>query len=372
VTRAPIPIAKPFLGPEEEAAAAAVLRSGWLMQGSRVAAFEEAFAAHVGAPEAIAVSSCTAALHLTLHALGVGPGDEVICPSLSFIATANAVVHAGATPRFADVDEQTLNLTAETVAPLFGPRTRALLVVHQVGLPAELHPLLRLCERHQLPLVEDAACAVAARYHGAAIGRPHGVAACFSFHPRKILTTGEGGMITTADTALAARLRRLRQHAMAGGAFQHGEAFTEVGWNYRLTDLQAAVGLVQLGRLGALAARRREQAARYRQALAGLPGLSLPAEPPGCEHGWQSYVVRLHGAGAAGRDRVLAGLLERGVGARVGVMAAHRQPAYAAARAHLPVTDLLADETLALPLYHELAPSDQDHVVATLAELLAG
>src|SRR5262245_27500595 len=178
--------------------------------GPRVAAFEDAFAAFVGAPHAIAVSSGTTALHLALHALGIGPGDEVVCPSLSFIATANAIAHAGARAVFADVDAATFNLAPDAVARALTPRTRAILAVHQVGLPAELDALAGLARARGIPLVEDAACAVGASFGGVRIGRPHGVMACFSFHPRKLLTCGEGGMITTADPTLAARVERLR------------------------------------------------------------------------------------------------------------------------------------------------------------------
>jgi perosamine synthetase len=360
-----IPIARPFVGVEEEAAVADVLRSGWLTQGPRVAEFEAAFAAYVGAPHAVAVTSCTTALHLTLVALGVGPGDEVVCPSLSFIATANAIVHAGARPVFADVDERSLNLTAATVEPLLGPRCKAILAVHQVGVPADLDELGELLRARGVALVEDAACAVGATYHGARVGRPHGVAACFSFHPRKILTTGEGGMITTADGELAARLRRLRHHGMSVSDLERHrargyvqETYLEVGYNYRMSDLQAAVGVVQLGRLDAMLARRRAQAERYRRAFDGSP-----VEPPQAagdrEPNFQSYVVRVRG----GRDRFVEAMIAAGVSARPGVMAAHRAPPYAALGVSLPITEALADECVVLPLYHELGDADQDRVI---------
>ena len=255
MTEPPIPIARPRFGDEEEAAVARVLRSGWIMQGPEVAAFERELAAFVDAPFACAVSSGTAALHLALRAAGVGPGDEVVTASHSFVATANAVVLCGGVPVFVDVERETLNLDPRLVDAAIGPRTRAVLVVHQLGMPADLPALVELCARRGVALVEDAACALGSEVELAGawqrLGRPHGAAACFSFHPRKLVATGDGGMVTTRDAAIDARVRRLRQHGMDPRG-----AFVEAAPNYRMTDLQAAVGRVQLGRLTGLLGRR--------------------------------------------------------------------------------------------------------------------
>lgn len=373
-----IPVACPYTGRKEEAAVAEVLRSGWLTQGPRVTEFETQFARYVNAPHAVAVSSCTTALHLSLVALGIGRGDEVLCPSLSFIATANAITHAGARPVFVDIERDTYNINPEHIEAAITPRARAILAVHQVGLPAAMKPILAVAARRGLPVLEDAACAIGSEYHGARIGAPHGVLACFSFHPRKILTTGEGGMITTGDGDLAARLRRLRQHSMTvSDAARHSarqvvwESYEEVGYNFRMSDLQAAVGVAQLGRLEAMLARRRQLAARYAAALAPLGWLTPPLEPPHCRHNFQSYMVRLNRAAPLRRDELMQALLDRGICTRRGVMAIHRERPYRQARWDrlLPETCAAADETIILPLFHQMTYEEQDYIVESLREI---
>ncbi|MFJ9724074.1 DegT/DnrJ/EryC1/StrS family aminotransferase [Streptomyces sp. NPDC101209] len=370
-----IPVMIPWLGEEEAKAASEAVLSGWVAQGPRVAEFERAFAERVGAEHGIAVSSCTTALHLCLVALGLGPGDEVVVPSLSFIATANAVRYVGAEPVFADVDLATGNLTPATVDAVRTARTRAVLAVHQGGVPADVHALRAACAEWDVPLVEDAACAIGSTVGGKPVG--HGaLLAAWSFHPRKVVTTGEGGMITTDDADWAARLRRLREHGMnASAAQRHAsdkpvlESYLEVGFNYRMTDIQAAVGLVQLGKLDAMIARRRELAARYAALLHDVPGLTPVRDPEHGQSNFQSYWVLLEEDFPVGRDDLLAALAAAGVSARRGIMAAHLEPAYADhPSAPLPVTERLTGDSLILPLFHTMTEDQQDRVVAVLRE----
>jgi dTDP-4-amino-4,6-dideoxygalactose transaminase len=379
-----IPISRPTLGEEEAAAAREAILSGWVTQGPQVAAFEEEFAAYLGAPHACAVSSCTTALHLALHALGVGPGDEVVTVSHSFIATANAVRYCGAEPVFVDVDPLTFNMDPARLEGAITPRTRAIMPVHQVGLPCDLTAILAVAGRHGLPVVEDAACAIAseARVGGAwgRIGRPHGTVACFSFHPRKVITTGDGGMITTRDPRLDRAFRLLRQHGMSvPDTVRHAsrdvlfEDYPVVGFNYRMTDIQAAVGRVQLGRLPGIVARRVELAGRYTRAIDAIPGLEAPHVPDHARPNYQSYAVRVTPDYPLSRDDLMRALLDQGVSTRRGIMNAHQEMAYGAGlRSDLAVSEAARESVILLPLFGSMTDAEQSHVLEQIEVLARG
>lgn len=368
-----IPVMKPWLGDDEAEAAAEAVRSGWIAQGPRVTEFEARFAGLVDAPHGVAMSSCTTALHLSLHLLGIGPRDEVVVPSFSFVATSNCAIYVGATPVFADVEPEDGNISVRTVEPLLTERTRAVIVVDQGGMPADVKPLRQLCDSRGIALLEDAACAVGSRYRGAPPGAD-AVLAAWSFHPRKLLTTGEGGMLTTSDEEMAVRARRLREHGMSiSAAARHQsrqpliESYLEVGFNYRMTDIQAAIGLVQLGKVDEMVRRRRELAARYQVMLAEVPGLRTVRDPSWGESNFQSFWVEVDERYPLNRNELLVALAEEGVSARAGIMAAHRQPAYAGhPHAELPVTERLTDNTLILPLFHTMTEHEQQTVVGVI------
>lgn len=390
-----IPVAKPWIGEAEADAVRGPLLSGWVTQGPEVAAFEQEFASYVGAAHATAVSNCTVALQLALKAVGVRPGDEVITVSHSFIATANVVRYLGATPVFVDIDPGTFNIDPALIERAVSTRTRAILCVHQMGMPCDLAAILPVARRHGLAVIEDAACAVGSEIRdGGAwerIGKPHGDIACFSFHPRKLLTTGDGGMLTTFNSEWDAKFRLWRQHSMdVSDTARHAagqvvfESYPELGFNFRMTDLQAAIGRVQLRRLPEIIAHRRAQAERYRELLADVTGLVLPVEPEWARSNWQSFCVRL--PESVDQVTVMQRLLDEGISTRRGIMCAHREPAYLreawrclngnacdhsrmTCRA-LAESERAQDAGIILPLFHEMTASEQEQVAAALRQAI--
>ena len=382
-----IPITKPWFGDEEREAISHVLASGWVTQGPEVASFEREFCAVVGASYASAVSSCTSALHMALLAVGVRPGDEVITVSHSFIATANAIRYCRAVPVFVDIEPESFNMDAALLETAIGPRVRAILCVHQLGMPCDVRQIVEIAGRHRLPVVEDAACAIGSELRTAEgwqmVGRPEGSIACFSFHPRKLLTTGDGGMLTTNNPRFDRQFKLLRQHYMdLPDTTRHNasqvlvESYSDVGYNYRMTDIQAAVGRVQLSRLPEIVQSRRRLAQRYQQKLAEIEGLRLPIEPEWARSNWQSFCVHL--PDGQQQRAVMQAMLDAGVATRRGVMCVHREPSYPAgswrspsgAADHLKHSEYAQDHAIILPLYSQMTDEQQDRVVSTLEEAL--
>ena len=367
-----IQISQPSVGREEWEALREPLETGWLTQGPKVREFEAAFASRHSVEHAVATTSCTTALHVALLSLGIGPGDEVIVPAFTFVATANAVVYCGARPIFADVEGDTYNISVDSVADRLSDRTRAVLAVHLFGLCADMASLGRVIPPG-VELVEDAACAAGATFCGRSAGSI-GHVACFSFHPRKSITTGEGGMITTNDTAIAAAARRLRDHGMSSSSADRHRAsqqqllppVDELGYNYRMTDLQASIGIVQLSKLDHFVAERARLAERYRQGLGDLEWLRLPADLPDSQHAWQSFVTVLDGAPLS-RDTLMTHLTERGIATRPGTHAVtelgYYQRSYGVNGRDYPVASRLHRNTMAFPLHNRMTDDDVDEVV---------
>lgn len=380
-----VPVAKPVLDEEEVAAVRRVVLSGWVTQGPEVAAFESEFAAFVGAPHACAVSNCTTALHLALMAIGVGRGDEVITVSHTFIATANAVRYCDAVPVLVDIEHHGFNIDPEQIEVAITPRTKAILVVHQMGMPCDLARIVDIGKRHGIPVIEDAACASGSEIRWGEkwekIGKPHGDIACFSFHPRKVITTGDGGMLVTANPEYDRKFRLWRQHSMSvNDQVRHGaknviyEEYPEIGYNYRMTDLQAAIGRVQLKRLPELVAKRRQLAELYRRSLHDINGLQVPHEPSWACSNWQSYCVML--PDWLDQRETMQALLDSGISTRRGIMNIHREPAYRTENSHRRVRNLDAseraqDKGIILPLFSEMSDHHVSMVVDVFRKVVA-
>lgn len=374
-----IPIIKPTMDEAEAEAARRVILSGWVTQGPEVAAFETEFATFTGAQHAAAVSNCTTALHLALLAAGVKPGDEVVTVSHSYIATANSVAYCGAIPVFVDIDPHTYNIDPALIQQALSAKTSAILVVHQMGLPCDMAAVVDIAKAKGLPVIEDAACASGSEIlwdgRWEKVGKVHGDVACFSFHPRKIMSTGDGGMLTTKHADWAAKFKLLRQHGMSvPDTVRHGsaqvifETHPVLGYNYRMTDIQAAVGREQLKRLPGIVTRRRELAARYVELLGGAQWLSLVHEPSYARTNWQSFCVRL--PDSADQRTVMQAMLDAGVSTRRGIMCAHREDVYTCQplRMSLPESEAAQDHAIVLPLYPQMTDEDQQKVASTLIQ----
>ncbi len=374
-----IPIAKPYFDRSEYLGIQKVLQSGWVTQGRVTAEFEKQFAAYVGARYAVATTSCTTALYLALEILGIGERDEVIVPSFTFIATVNSIVHRRATPVFADIDPKTYNIDPLIIEKHITKRTKAILFVDQLGLPADYDAIHQTAKRYRLHLIEDAACALGSEYKRKRVGSLSQIT-CFSLHPRKLITTGEGGMITTNDKTIYQKAQMLRNHGMSLSDFARHqnktvvfETYKAAGYNFRLTDIQAAMGIAQMGKLPKILKDRSICANRYNTLLSLCPTVTTPFVPPYAKHNWQSYIIRLNDTRSVSRDQVMQKLLDYGIHTRRGVMASHMEAVYrrGISRDSLPNTRLAVQQTMLLPLYYGIKPSEQEYIVSTLKKILS-
>lgn len=372
-----IPITKPVFDKKEEKAVAEVLRSGWVTQGPKVAEFEEAVCKFTGAKYAVATTSATTALFLSLKLLGIKEGDEVIVPSFSFIATANVVVHAAGTPVFVDIDPRTYNIDPAKIEKAITKKTKAIIPVDQVGLPCDFDAISKIAKKYNLKIIEDAACALGSKYKGKIVGSYADIA-CLSFHPRKAITTGEGGMILTKRESWAKKLKMFRHHGMSiSDVARHRskkiikETYPFIGYNFRMSDIQAGIGVVQMKKLSKILKKRAAIASRYNKAFAESKNIIPPFVPKDCVHDWQSYVIRLRPEAKINRDKLMQKLLDEGIATRIGVMASHLEPVYRKmiGKISLPETESATRETLVIPLYYQMTRKEQDFVINKIIEL---
>ncbi len=373
-----VPITKPALGEDEARAPFDSIKSGWVTQGPKVAEFEKAVAAYVGAKHGVATTSCTTGLHLALATAGIGPGDEVIVPSFTFIASPNAILYTGATAVFCEIDPKTFNIDPADAEKRITKKTKAIMPIDQIGLSADMDAINAIAKKHGIDVVEDAAPAIGEDYKGRKVGS-NAHQTVFSFHPRKVITTGEGGMITTDDDAFADRARKLRAHGMSVSDLDRHksdrviiEEYPELGFNYRMTDIQASIGLVQLRRLDELLRIRRKKAERYNVELADVKGIEVPFVPKYASHTYQSYCLRLTKDCALDREDLMTSLLRRGIATRRGVMASHLEKTYTSryGKTSLPITEEATRSTMLIPLYATMTDEEQSWVIESLREEL--
>ncbi len=373
-----MPIIVPSFDEREVTLLRQCLDSGWVTQGPMVERFEAMVASRHGAKHALACTSCTAALHLATGALDLGPGDEVLVPAFTWVTSAHCAEYVGAAAKFVDIDPETFNIDVSALAASITPRTRAIVAVHLFGLAAEMDPILAIAQRHNLAVIEDAACAIGTTYKGRPVGAL-GTLGCFSFHPRKIVTTGEGGLVSTNDDALAARLQSLRNHGSTGQPSPeiepHGPwtmaTFERVGFNYRLSDIGASVGIAQMEKLEIRLAERRAAAERYDALLAQCIDLRLPSAARSVAgHTYQSYVVRVIDGGRPRRNHVMRRMAEAGILSRPGTHAVHRlgyyRTKYSLRAEDFPAAAAAEDTTITLPIFPEMTELDQEVVAVVL------
>ena len=379
-----LPFARPDIGAAEIDAVNAAMRSGWVTTGPKTKEFEQAFTTYLGGHglQSIAVNSATAGLHLALEALGIGPGDEVIAPTLTFTATVEVVRYLGADPVLVDVDPVTLNIDPARIRAAITPRTKAIMPVHYGGLACDMDAILAIAREHGLKVVEDAAHALPTTWRGTLVGQLQSDVTVFSFYANKTITTGEGGMAVTHNEALAQRMRTMRLHGMNRDAFDRFTSKTPAwyyevvapGFKYNMTDVAAAMGVEQLARLPHFVQRREVLARRYHGQLANLP-LTLPAvAPSGDTHAWHLYVIRLLPDAPLERDAAIQALSDRGIGTSVHYVPLHRHPywrdRYQLTPAMFPEADAAYQAMISIPLFTAMSDSDQDRVIAALHEVL--
>jgi len=369
-----IPIAKPYLTKDEAQSAYDTILSGWVTQGPKVEEFEKQFCEYTGADHAVAVSNCTTALHLAMIAAGIQPGDEVICPSMSYIASSNSIKYAGGKPVFAEVNPVTYNIDPVHAETLITDKTKAILIVHQIGMPADIDAFKKISEKHNVKLIEDAACAAGSSYKGKKIGS-HSELVCFSFHPRKVITTGEGGMITTSNESYYKRMKLLRQHGMSvDNRARHQseklifEDHVEVGYNYRMTDIQGAIGIMQLEKLDRIIDERRKIVKRYLEELSDIDCIRLPFEADGYFSNYQSFSIYLKKNAPLSRNELMQKMLDTGIATRRGIMNAHKETAYKSEykNTKLPMSEDAADNSIMIPLYIPMSDDDVSKVISVL------
>ena len=382
-----IPITKPYIGKKEIYQISTVIQSGWVTQGPEVEAFENEFKIFVNAKYAVAVSSCTTGLHLALKAVGVKENDEVITVSQSFIATANSIRFCGAVPVFVDVEPGTYNLDPELIERVISKKTKAILCVHQIGMPCDINRIVKISKKYKIPLIEDAACAIGSeiKYNKKweKIGKPHGDIACFSFHPRKIITTGDGGMITTNNAEFAKMIRLWRHHSMSvSDKKRHSskniifEEYLELGYNFRMTDIQAAMGRAQLRRLKKIISKRRDLAEHYFDLFKDNERINLPYEPDWAKSNWQSFCIRL--SSELNQKKIMQKLLDMGIATKRGIMCAHLEPAYMNEPWHtgnsiqdsgkLVESHTARDSTILIPFFPQLKKREQRYIAEQIIQ----